>query len=47
MLFFLQVVAPPQFGFTQEVIASAPPSYAELNPTPQVGATFLSVSNHL
>ncbi|TSK53714.1 Pleckstrin homology domain-containing family B member 2 [Bagarius yarrelli] len=30
------VVAPPQFGFNQEVIASAPPSYAELNPTPQV-----------
>ncbi|KAG9266627.1 pleckstrin homology domain-containing family B member 2 isoform X1 [Astyanax mexicanus] len=30
------VVAPPQFGFAQEVVASAPPSYAELNPTPQV-----------
>ncbi|XP_072516883.1 pleckstrin homology domain-containing family B member 2 isoform X2 [Salminus brasiliensis] len=30
------VVVPPQFGFTQEVVASAPPSYAELNPTPQV-----------
>ncbi|KAK2869085.1 hypothetical protein Q7C36_000956 [Tachysurus vachellii] len=30
------VVAPPQFGFTQDVIASAPPTYAELNPTPQV-----------
>lgn len=31
-----QVVDPPQFGFTEEVIASAPPSYSELNPTPQV-----------
>ncbi|XP_058256993.1 pleckstrin homology domain-containing family B member 2 isoform X2 [Hemibagrus wyckioides] len=30
------VVAPPQFGFTQDIIASAPPSYAELNPTPQI-----------
>ncbi|XP_066503206.1 pleckstrin homology domain-containing family B member 2 isoform X2 [Hoplias malabaricus] len=30
------VVAPPEFGFTQNVTASAPPSYAELNSTPQV-----------
>lgn len=41
------MVAPPQFGFAQEVIASAPPSYAELNPTPQVGAKFASPSNYL
>lgn len=48
VIFFpLQVVAPPQFGFAQDVIASAPPSYAELNPTPQVGAKFSSLSNYL
>ncbi|XP_051550923.1 pleckstrin homology domain-containing family B member 2-like isoform X2 [Myxocyprinus asiaticus] len=29
-------VAAPQIGFAEEVIASAPPPYSELNPTPQV-----------
>ncbi|TRY85602.1 hypothetical protein DNTS_010176, partial [Danionella cerebrum] len=29
------IVAPSQFGFAQEVVASAPPPYSELNPTPQ------------
>ncbi|XP_051765440.1 pleckstrin homology domain-containing family B member 2 isoform X1 [Ctenopharyngodon idella] len=30
------VVAPTQIGFAEDVIASAPPPYSELNPTPQV-----------
>lgn len=30
------VVAPPQMGFVEDPVASAPPPYSELNPTPQV-----------
>uniref|UniRef100_A0A672L866 PH domain-containing protein n=1 Tax=Sinocyclocheilus grahami TaxID=75366 RepID=A0A672L866_SINGR len=30
------IVPPPQVGFAEDVVASAPPPYSELNTTPQV-----------
>uniref|UniRef100_A0A673IUV2 Pleckstrin homology domain-containing family B member 2-like n=1 Tax=Sinocyclocheilus rhinocerous TaxID=307959 RepID=A0A673IUV2_9TELE len=34
--FVTEIVQHPQVGFAEDIVASAPPPYSELNPTPQV-----------